>query len=289
MLDYHAVKNWNFGDIEQSYTERDTMLYALGLGLGAQPCDEGQLRYVYEKQLQMLPTMVSVLGTPGSWWEDPRTGADYRRRVHGEQSIEVFAPLPVSGTVLARNRVVSISDKGQGKGAVAVVQRDLYKKGEARLLARATQVIFLRGDGGYSANGGGSDPPPAALPGVPERAPDLELALPTFPQQALIYRLSGDYNPLHSDPAFAQAAGFERPILHGLSTFGMAAYAVASAYSEHDASRIRWMAVRFTSPVLPGETLQFQLWCSAANTVQFRARVPERDIVVLNNGTIELS
>lgn len=289
MLDYQAVKNWNFGDIEQTYSERDTILYALGAGFGADPMDPGQLRYVYEKDLQSLPTMASVLGTPGSWWEDPRTGADYRRRVHGEQSIEVFESLPVAGAVVARNRVVSITDKGEGRGAVAVVERDIRRKGDERMLARATQVIFLRGDGGYSQHGGSSDAAPASLDAVPERAPDAEFALCTVPQQALIYRLSGDYNPLHADPEFAQAAGFSRPILHGLSTFGMAAHAVIRSYCDDDAARIRRMAVRFTSPVLPGESVQFELWRVDATRVHFRARVAARDTIVLDRGLVELA
>ncbi|MFA5938949.1 MAG: MaoC/PaaZ C-terminal domain-containing protein [Sinimarinibacterium sp.] len=288
MLDYHAVRNWDFGDIEQAYTERDTMLYALGVGFGEDPFDIGQLRYVYEERLQTLPTMASVLGTPGSWWEDPRTGADYRRRVHGEQSIEVFAALPRAGTVVARNHVLSITDKGEGKGAVAVVRRDIRLKGQEQLLARATQVIFLRGDGGYSRQGGGSDPGPEPLAPVPETAPDAEVALGTIAQQALVYRLSGDYNPLHSDPEFARAAGYSRPILHGLSTFGMAAHAVIRQYCGYDATRIRRMAVRFTSPVLPGETVNFELWRADAGCVRFRARVAARNTVVLDRGLVEL-
>jgi acyl dehydratase len=246
------------------------------------------LRYVYEDRLQALPTMASVLGTPGSWWEDPRTGADFRHRVHGEQSVEVFSPLPVAATVVARNRVISITDKGAGKGAVAVVQRDISLQGSDALLARATQVIFLRGDGGYSEHGGHSDPGPSPLPRVPDTAPDAEISLPTLMQLALIYRLSGDYNPLHADPGFARAAGFERPILHGLSTFGMAAHAVIRQYCEFDASRIRRMAVRFTSPVFPGETIRFQLWHTEPGMVRFRARVDARDTVVLDCGVVDL-
>lgn len=288
MLDYQAVKNWDFGELSHTYTQRDTMLYALGVGLGADPLDAGQLRFVFEKNLQALPSMVAVLGTPGFWWRDARTGADWVKLVHGEQRIQVFKPLPVAATLLAKNRVVSLTDKGPGKGAIAVIERDIYESGTTEPLARTTQVTFLRGDGGFSERSGISDAGPEALPGVPETAPDLEVELPSLEQAALIYRLSGDYNPLHADPDVARAAGFTRPILHGLCTFGMATHAVVKSCCEYDATRIKSMAVRFTAPVYPGETIRFQLWRRNAK-VHLRARIDARDLVVLNNGIVELN
>ena len=288
MLDYQAVRNWDFGDLTHTYTQRDTMLYALGTGLGSSALDAGQLRFVYEKDLQVLPSMVAVLGTPGFWWRDARTGADWIKVVHGEQRIQVFRPLPVEATLIAKNRVISLTDKGEGKGAIAVVQRDIYDGENPQPLASATQVTFLRGDGGFSKRCGISDPGPASLPAVPETAPDLELELPSLEQAALIYRLSGDYNPLHADPDTARAAGFSRPILHGLCTFGMAAHAVLKAYCEYDASRIKSMSARFTAPVYPGETLRFQFWRHDA-TLHLRARVELRNAIVLNNGIVELT
>jgi len=287
MLDYQTVRNWDFGDIEHTYTQRDTLLYALGVGLGFDPVEPGQLRFVFEKDLQMLPSMVTVLGTPGFWWRDPRTGADWVKLVHGEQRIRIFRPLPVAAKVIAKNRVVSVTDKGAGKGAIAVIQRDIYEAGGAEPLAQTTQVTFLRGDGGFSAQSGISDAPPEALPAVPESPPDVEVDLPSLPQAALIYRLSGDYNPLHADPEVAGKAGFPRPILHGLCTFGMAAHAVVKALCHYRADELRAMAVRFTSPVYPGETVRFHLW-RRGGQVHLRARVEARDTVVLNNGFIEL-
>lgn len=288
MLDYQAVKNWNFGELVHEYTQRDTMLYALGVGLGADPLDAGQLRFVFEKDLQALPSMVAVLGTPGFWWRDSRTGADWVKLVHGEQRVEIFRPVPATATVIAKNRVVSLTDKGAGKGAIAVIERDLYESGTTQLLARTTQVTFLRGDGGFSEQSGVSDAGPAVLPGAPETAPDIEVELPSLEQAALIYRLSGDYNPLHADPEVARAAGFKRPILHGLCTFGMAAHAIVRSCCDYDASRIRSMAVRFTAPVYPGETIKFQFW-RRDSKVHLRARIDARDAVVLNNGIVELS
>jgi len=287
MLDYQAVRNWDFGAIEHTYSQRDTMLYALGVGLGFDPLDTGQLRFVFEKDLQVLPSMVAVLGTPGFWWRDPRTGADWVKLVHGEQRIRIFRPLPAAGKLIAKNRVVSLTDKGAGKGAIAVIQRDIYEPGSSEALAQTTQVTFLRGDGGFSAKSNISDPPPEALPAVPDTTPDVELDLPSLPQAALIYRLSGDYNPLHADPEVARNAGFSRPILHGLCTFGMAAHAVVKAVCNYRVEELRAMSVRFTSPVYPGETVRFQLW-RRGNNLHLRARVDARDTIVLNNGFIEL-
>jgi acyl dehydratase len=289
MLDYQSVKNWDFGDITHSYTQRDTMLYALGIGIGAQPLDAGQLQFVFEQNLQAVPTMVSVLGSPGFWWRDPRTGADWVKLVHGEQSVRLFKPLPVAGLLVARNEVVSVTDKGPGKGAIAVIKRELRDLGSGELIAEGRNVTFLRGDGGFSANGGHSDAGPEPLPATPDRAPDMEVELETLARQALIYRLSGDYNVLHADPAVASAAGFTRPILHGLCTYGMAAHAVLKAVCGYDAGRVRAVSVRFTAPVYPGETLRFQLWHRDSASLQLRARVDSRDAVVLNNGLVELA
>jgi acyl dehydratase len=288
MLNYDAVKNWDFGSVVQTYTERDSMLYALGIGIGADAMDDGQLRYVYERQLRTVPTMATVLGSPGSWWRDSRTGANWVKLVHGEQSIRMFNPLPASATVVAHNRVLSITDKGAGKGAIVVIKREIRNEASGELLAEVVHGSFLRGDGGYSEGGGQSDPGPAALPAAPDSAPDLEVELATLEQQALIYRLSGDYNPLHADPDVARAAGFARPILHGLCTYGMAAHAVLRAVTGYDASRIRAFAARFTSPVYPGERIRFQLWTRDSSTFHLRARIDARDVVVLNNGIVEL-
>jgi len=289
MLNYEVVKNWDFGAITHSYAERDSMLYALGIGIGADPLDRGQLNFVYEKNLQTVPTMATVLGTPGFWWRNPRTGTDWVKLVHGEQAVRVFKPLPPSATVVSYNRVMSITDKGAGKGAIAVIKRELKEQSSGELLAEVVHGTFLRGDGGYSASPAQSDPAPPALPAPPAAAPSFEIELATLERQALLYRLSGDYNVLHADPEVAQAAGFPRPILHGLCTYGMAAHAVLRAVTGYDATRIRAFAVRFTAPVYPGETIKFQLWPRDSQSFHLRARIDARDVVVLNNGVVELS
>ncbi|HLZ96570.1 MAG TPA: MaoC/PaaZ C-terminal domain-containing protein [Steroidobacteraceae bacterium] len=293
MLNYDAVKNWDFGPIVQTYTQRDSMLYALGLGIGADAVASGELRYVYEKDLCTVPTMATVLGSPGFWWRDARTGVDWVKLVHGEQAIRVFKPLPTAATIVAHNRVMSITDKGAGRGAIAVIKREIREQSSGELLAEVVHGSFLRGEGGYSVNSDGgsaapSDPGPPALPAPPDGAPHLEVELATLEQQALIYRLSGDYNPLHADPDVARAAGFKRPILHGLCTYGMAAHAVLRVVTAYDAARLRSFAVRFTSPVFPGETIRFQLWERDSASFHLRARVDARDVVVLNNGLVEL-
>ena len=288
MLDYDICKHWVFPDIVHRYDERDTMLYALGLGFGHDPMDRGALRFVYENGLQAVPTMASVMGSPGIWWRDPKTGADFVKLVHGEQDVRLLRPLAPRGTLIARNRVVSLTDKGPGKGALALLLRTLIDEASGATVAESRNVTFLRGDGGFSAHHGRSDPSPAPLPAVPQRAADIEVSYATRPEAALLYRLSGDVNPLHADPDVAAKAGFERPILHGLCTYGMGARAVIEKVLGHDAARLKRLAVRFTSPVWPGETVRYELWREGTRTLRLRASVDARETVVLNNGVVEI-
>jgi acyl dehydratase len=279
-IDPGALRNWPIPVIEQTYTERDTMLYALGVGFGSDPLDGRQLRYVYEDGLQVLPSMAVVLGYPGFWIGDPRTGADWRKVLHGEQGFEIFKPLPPKGSVVGRSRVTGLIDKGADKGAVLLSERDVFDKETGELLCRLTSTTMLRGDGGF---GGPSGPLPTPH-SVPERAADQASSIKTLPQAALIYRLSGDYNPLHADPAVARKGGFERPILHGLCTFGVVCRALVEMVCGGEPSRLTKMQVRFSSPVYPGETIVTEIWNDKAGLVSFRAKVAERDVVVINNG-----
>ena len=276
-INRNQLLDWPFPDVRQSYTERDTMLYALGLGLGADPLDPVQLRFVYEDGLQTLPTMGVILGYPGFWLSDPRTGADWKKLLHGEQSVEIIRPLPAAGSVIGRTRVVNVIDKGPGKGALVYTERTITDASSGGLLCRQQSTTFLRGDGGCGGPSGPTPPPPS----IPGRAPDHEVAHPTLPQAALIYRLSGDPNPLHADPAVAKTAGFDRPVLHGLCTFGIAGYAVVAGAAGGDPARVRALSARFSAPVFPGETVDTALWLEA-DTVAFRSRVRERGVVVLN-------
>jgi len=283
-MEYQTIKNWKFDDVVQSYSRRDSMLYAIGLGFGTDPLDEAELRFVYEKDLQAVPTMPVVLGNPGMWMRDPRAGIDWVKLVHGEQSLRLHRPLPAEATVVGRTRVTRLVDKGAGKGALLFLERVLSEQGSNERLATLEASLFCRGDGGF---GKGDDPPPPP-PTVPERAPDAVCEFRTLPQQALIYRLSGDYNPLHVDPAIGKAAGFRQPILHGLCTYGIAGRAVLTTFCGHDATRLSSLAVRFSSPVYPGETIRTEMYRDG-DRVLFRSRLLERDIVVLNNGVATLA
>lgn len=278
-MDIEALSNWTFDELEHDFTQRDTMLYALGLGFGEDPTDPKELAYVYEENLVTVPSMAVVLGYPGMWVRDPRTGIDWKKVLHGEQWLEVFKPLPTHGKVIGRSKIDHISDKGEGKGAVIYASRDIIDAASNETLARVTMSIFARGDGGF----GGENIPGPTPATIPDRAPDFTCDLATMPQQALIYRLSGDMNPLHADPAVATTAGFKQPILHGLATYGLAGRAVLKTLCDYDASRLTKLDVRFSSPVYPGETVHFDIWQDGQD-VRFRASVPARDVVVLNNG-----
>lgn len=290
MVDYHTLKNWDFGDIVHSYTQRDAMLYALGIGMGQDPLDSGQLGFVYEKSLQVMPTMAMTFATPGTWWRDPRTGVDWVRVLLGEQEVRVFKPLPTSRTVVGRNRVLALVDRGAGKGVLAQLGRDIVDQASGELLAQTRRVEILRGDGGFSQGAGRTDAAVTMLPPMPMDVgpPDIEVKISVAPQAALIYRLSGDYNPLHCDPEVARASGLPQPLLHGLCTMGIAAHAIVRTCCDYDASRLGYFGVRFSSPVFPGDAIRFQIWRSGTREVRLRAYVDARQVTVLDNGIAEL-
>lgn len=282
-INYDKLMAWPFEDVRHRYTTRDTMLYALGVGLGADPTDEAELRFVYEKSLQPLPTYPVVLGYPGLWIKDPATGVDWMRLVHGEQGLRIHRLPDPAGEVIGRTRVTGVVDKGPGKGALVLTERKISDAASGELLCTLTSTTFCRADGGF----GGPPGPVPPVHALPDRAPDLVCDRPTEARAALIYRLSGDYNPLHAEPAMARAAGFERPILHGLCTLGIAGYALLKTLCDNDPTRLMAMNARFTSPVYPGEAIRTEMWVDGA-TVSFRSRVIGRDVIVLNNGLAEI-
>jgi acyl dehydratase len=282
-IDYQKLKNRRFEDIEHAYTAKDCMLYALGLGLGADPLDERQLRFVYEKDLHVLPTMAVVLASPGFWLQNPDTGVNWKAVLHGEQGLTLHRPLRPGATLVGKMRIEEIVDKGPDKGALIYSKRNLFDKATGDMVCSLTSTSFCRGEGGFGGPTGPTRPPHE----LPERAPDLTCDLRTLPQAALIYRLSGDYNPLHAEPAVAAVAGFRQPILHGLCTYGVVGHALLAALCDYDPSRLRRMDVRFSSPVYPGETIRTEIWKDGQGRASFRARVVERDVVVINNGLAE--
>jgi acyl dehydratase len=271
--------NFPIPDVRQTVTPRDAMFYALSIGLGQDPMDRAELDFVYEKRLKVVPAMAVVLAHPGFWLADPRTGVDAVRLVHGEQTLILHKPLPVEGEVIGRTRVTGLVDRGAGKGALLYSDREVVDAATAETLATLGQTTFLRGDGGF---GGPTGPVKQPHP-EPDRAPDFAVDLATRPEQALYYRLNADMNPLHSDPDVAEKAGFPRPILHGLCTFGVVCHALLRALCGYDPARFGQMDLRFSSPVFPGETIRTEVW-NEPGGASFRARVTERDKVVVSNG-----
>ena len=283
-LDPQTILNWKFPEIEHAYTEKDTILYALGLGCGSEPGAADDLKFVYERGLLALPTMAVVLAYPGNWLESRQSTADYSKVLHGEQYLTLHRPLPPSGVVVGKTRVTNLLDKGKEKGAVLYVERRIVDKASGTPIATMSSAAVLRGDGGFGGKPG-PQPEPHKLPdGAPARHVDIKTAA----NAALIYRLSGDKNPLHADPKAAAAGGFKTPILHGLCTYGVAGRAIIKACCGGDPARLTGLQVRFSAPVFPGETIRTEMWPDGSQ-VSFRARVVERDVVVLNNGMAKLA
>jgi acyl dehydratase len=283
-IDYEKLLNWEIPEVEQQLTRRDTMLYALGVGLGADPCDTNQLKFVYEENLAALPTMAVILGYPGAWHARGNTGITRSHVVHGEQGFVIHRPLPVEGSVIGRTTVKAVIDKGKDKGALVFTECAVRDKSSGEMICLLNSTTFCRADGGF----GGPSGPAKSLPSIPDTPPDAVCDLATLPQAALIYRLSGDYNPLHADPAYARKSGFKGPILHGRGTFGVAGHALLKACCDYDPARLKSMACRFSSPVYPGETIRTEIWRSGSS-VRFRSTIPARGVTVINNGSAEIS
>lgn len=279
MLDYDKILNWHFEPIVESYTQKDVMLYALGLGFGDKPLDKEELKYVYEKDLHTFPTMAVVLGHPGAWLNDPDTGIDMKKVLHGEQSLNIHKPLPIEATIVAQTKVLEVIDKGADKGAVLITERKISDQQSGDLYCTQQATIMARGNGGFDAPKR-NIPKPHALP---ERGVDAFVDIQTLKQSALLYRLSGDYNPLHADPDLAAKVGFAAPILHGLASYGIAARGVLAACGVTDANRLQTFNLRFSKPVYPGDTIRTEVW-KDQGVVSFRSSVLERNEIVLNNG-----
>ena len=279
-IDYNQLINFAIPDAVQNYDERDCILYALGLGFGADPVDPRQLRYVYEKDLVAFPAMAVILAMGSSWARQDETGITYAQLLHAEQQFQIHRPLPIKGSVVSRSRVSEVIDKGEGRGAIVVAERRLFIDGEETPSATLSTTLFCRADGGF---GGPVTASPKPRP-FPDGEPDLEISIATLPQAALIYRLSGDDNPLHSDPAVAAKAGFNAPILHGLCSFGIAVRSVVEGL-DLDPAMVTGGGARFTAPVYPGETLTTSIW-RAAEGAYFRTRIADRDLMALNHGWI---
>ena len=280
-INYDQLMSLKSEGQEFSYGDRETMLYALGIGFGRDPMNSKELPFVYEKDLKTIPTMSSVI----AWGAGAlgKSGINYLMVVHGEQKLTMHKPLPVAAQIVVDSRVVGAWDKGKDKGAVIVSETVIREKTSGDKLCTMQSTTFARGDGGFGGPTEGA-PAPHALP---TRAPDATHEVDTRPDQALLYRLSGDRNPLHADPEVAKMAGFPKPILHGLCTYGTCCRAIIVNECGYDATQIVGFDVRFSSPVYPGETIVVETWRDG-KIISFRARVKERDVIVINNGKCTL-
>lgn len=278
-MNLELLEGYRLDDKLHDYTARDSILYALGLGFGSDPTDAGQLHFVYEDGLKAVPSMCNTICHPGFWIDRPELGIDWVKVLHAEQSFEIHSAIPSEGKMRGEYSVVSVEDKGPEKGAIMRMQKLLKDQVSGALCATVTQTLFLRGDGGQ----GGFGKAPTASAALPDGAPDITLDIATLPQMALIYRLSGDLNPLHASPAVARKAGFDRPILHGLCTMGIAARALLEGVCNQQPERLHSMSVRFSKPVFPGETIRTEIFRDGG-AVAFRCRSVERDLVVLDRG-----
>lgn len=281
-LDYDRLMSLSRNGDRFAYGDRETMLYAIGVGMGRDPYDPEELRYVFEKDgLRTVPSMATVL-TRTNLLEG--CGYDYTKVVHGEQRLTLHRPLPAEGELIADSRVTEAYDKGAGKGAVIYVETTVRSAADDKPLYTLLSTSFARGDGGFGGpSGSGPEPHP-----VPDRPADRSCTLETRTDQALLYRLNGDRNPLHADPELARKVGFPVPILHGLCTYGTACRAVLQTVCGYDHTRIRAFDVRFSAPVYPGESIVTDMW-EDGDTVSFECRVPERDVTVIKNGRCQLA
>ncbi len=269
--------------IEFSWTSSDIQLYHLGLGAGADPMDERELRYLTDNTPQVLPTFGNVAAsfhmTEAPTVQFPGIDIELSKVLHASEAVTVPGPIPTSGTAWSKQRFTEIWDKGK---AAVIVSESTVTDASGTVLWTTKRSIFARGEGGFGGERG-----PSTSVELPDRAPDAEIAIPTLPQQALLYRLCGDRNPLHSDPGFAKAAGFDRPILHGLCTYGIGAKAIVDHFLDADVSAVGSYGARFAGTVIPGETLQANIWRQDGKYIG-TLTAPSRDNTVVLSG-VELT
>lgn len=282
------IVGYEFPPVTFTYTPRDVNLYALGVGAPADPLDQSELKFVYElsgEGYQVLPTFGVLF--PGKMIDTLLTGELPGMRynpmmiLHGEQFLELKQPLPEAATITCKPRVKAVYDKGSG--ALLVTATECYDE-KGQLLVYNEANMFIRGIGGFGGERGSTI---EVTP--PDRQPDAVIREVTSEKQALLYRLNGDINPLHADPRMAAVGNFDKPILHGLCTFGYAGRAVLKAFCDNQVSRFKSINVRFVKHVFPGETLMTEMWQENEKRVIFRVKVVERDEIVLANAAVELT
>ena len=280
-INYDEIMSMTSENVEISYSDKDSILYSLGVGLGNDPMNMAELKYVYENSQVALPSMATNFQ-----YHSPlllKANINFILVVHGEQKLSFSNPLPVSGDFISNAKVIGCYDKGAGKGAIIDVETTINLKKDNTEICKLVSTTFARGDGGF----GGPESPKSEI-FRPEGDPDFVHEIKTKPDQALIFRLSGDFNPLHSDPNFAKTAGFEKPILHGMCTYGIACRSLGESVGEGDTKRLKKFDCRFSSPVYPGETIVTEMWKNN-NKVYYQSKVKERDKIVIKNGVSEIT
>ncbi|MDX1516846.1 MAG: MaoC/PaaZ C-terminal domain-containing protein [Woeseiaceae bacterium] len=269
-------------DLPFSYRDTESMLYALSIGLGRDPLDLNELPFVSElgPVLKTVPSLATVL-IPDMF--PPDLGWDYTQVLHAEQRLTLFRPLPPAADLSIDKRIVEVFDRGPKLGAVVQFEAEGRNAKDGTVLFALSNTIIARGDGGFGGPNGKGPAPHR----VPRREPDLTCELVTRHDQALLYRLTGDRNPLHADPGLARRVGFDVPILHGLCTYGVACHAILKTICDYDHTLITGLDARFSSPVIPGDTIRTDMW-QDGNIVSFQCSAKERDVVVLRNGKCTL-
>lgn len=276
-FDPEKLLQFRIPEVRQQWSLRDTAFYALSVGMAQDPMDQRQLHYVNaEHRMVTMPSMAVVMAHPGFWLGNPATTVDPSRVLHGEQEITLMRPLPAAANIRSNTKIVSLVDKGPGKAAILYTEKQVFNEDNDELLATTVNTTFLRGLGGF----GGEGRAPTQVHRMPSVAPQDEIELQTRLEQALFYRLNGDYNVLHSDPEFAKKSGFERPILHGLCTFGVICRALLERFADFQSKRLKAMKLRFSAPVYPGESIRVETWSDGS----FRAYAVGRGILVADCG-----
>ncbi len=258
----------------------DVLLYHLGVGAGVPATDPKELEYTYEKNLKVLPSfgVIPVFGSMGGLGSVPGLQFNFAMLLHGEQDLEIKKPIPTEAKIESSGRVARIYDKGKAALVILEVTSKEEESGDPLFVNRFS--LFLRGEGGF---GGDSGPKAGNVP--PDREPDLVAESTTLPQQALLYRLCGDKNPLHADPEFAKLGGFDTPILHGLCSYGIVCKAVVDHALGGDTAKVARYQVRFAGVVFPGETIVTSMW-REGDKVLIQAKTKERGSPVITNAAI---
>ena len=281
-LNYEQLIATTSNDLERVYTDTESMLYAQSIGFGRDAVDRKELAYVYEQgsPLQTVPTLSSAI-VPDMF--PPDLGWDYSQVLHVEQRLQLYRPLPPAADLRLDKRVVDVFDRGPKRGALFLFEVEGRLAKDDTVVFTQGATVLARGDGGFGGPSG-SGPKPHR---PPRREPDLSCDTPTRADQALLFRLNGDRNPLHADPDAAAAAGFSIPILHGLCSYGIACRAILKTICDYDHTLIEGFDARFSLPVLPGDTITTDMW-QDGNIVSFQCSVKERDCVVIRNGKCTL-